>query len=251
MNRELIARVAHEINRGYCASLGDLSQPAWQDAADSHQASILAGVDMHLANPDATPEQSHEAWLAQKTADGWKYGETKDAKKKEHPCFRPYAELPPEQRAKDYLFRATVHALKDICEAPVAGVSAPVTVDAVAVKYIGARQQHKDGIYGTGHWVPGQSRMVAAFTAKKMLTHPDVYVPGEVESATPLPSAADGSARNDEDPIQDLRDSVAAMDKVALEVFAKTHYQVDLDKRRNVDALRTQVTQLIDQFGVI
>jgi len=74
-----IAQVAHEVNRAYCASIGDDSQPAWADAPDWQRASILAGVDMHLANPDATPEQSHESWLAVKLADGWVYGEVKNA----------------------------------------------------------------------------------------------------------------------------------------------------------------------------
>lgn len=65
-----------------------------------------------LGNPDATPENSHESWLAQKTAEGWKYGEVKDAEKKEHPCYIPYAELPAAQKAKDYIFRQTIHSLK-------------------------------------------------------------------------------------------------------------------------------------------
>jgi hypothetical protein len=36
----------------------------------------------------------------------------KDAEKKEHPCFRPYDELPAEQKIKDALFIAVVHALR-------------------------------------------------------------------------------------------------------------------------------------------
>lgn len=47
-------------------------------------------------------------------AAGWKYGPVKDPERKEHPCFVPYDGLPPEQRAKDYLFRAVVHQLSDI-----------------------------------------------------------------------------------------------------------------------------------------
>lgn len=108
---EAIAKVAHEINRAYCLAIGDDTQPTWDEAPDWQKESALKGVSFHLANPDATPENSHESWLAQKQADGWKYGEVKDAEKKEHPCFRPYAELPAEQKAKDYLFRQTVHSL--------------------------------------------------------------------------------------------------------------------------------------------
>lgn len=113
MEVEKIARVCHEVNRAYCASLGDTSQPAWEDAPQWQKDSAIAGVNMHLANPDATPEDSHKSWLAQKEADGWKHGPVKDPDKKEHPCFVSYDQLPPEQRAKDYLFRGVVHALKD------------------------------------------------------------------------------------------------------------------------------------------
>jgi len=106
-----IARVAHEINRAYCASIGDHSQPAWDDAPQWQKESAIAGADFHLAHPEATPENSHKSWLAQKRADGWKYGPVKDPEKKEHPCFVPYLDLPVEQRSKDYIFRAVIHAL--------------------------------------------------------------------------------------------------------------------------------------------
>lgn len=109
---KFIARVAHEINRAYCNALGDASQPAWEDAPQWQKDSAINGVKFHLANPDATPENSHDQWLKVKEAEGWVYGEHKDPGKKTHPCFRPYRELPREQRVKDYLFRATVHALK-------------------------------------------------------------------------------------------------------------------------------------------
>jgi hypothetical protein len=114
MKRELIAAACHAINTAYCLSHGDTSHKPWDECSDELKASILAGVDLHLNDPAATPEQSHEAWLAGKTAEGWKYGKNKDAKKKTHPCFLPYAELPAEQKAKDYLFRAVVHQLKDL-----------------------------------------------------------------------------------------------------------------------------------------
>jgi hypothetical protein len=73
-------------------------------------------VKFHLTNPDAGPAASHESWLAEKEATGWKYGPVKDADKKEHPCFVPYNELPPAQQSKDYLFRAIVHGLAPFVE---------------------------------------------------------------------------------------------------------------------------------------
>jgi hypothetical protein len=106
-----IAKVAHEINRAYCQALGDNSQPSWEDAPEWQRSSAIAGVQFHLANPDAGPEASHNSWLNQKVNDGWVYGEIKDPEKKQHPCIVPFNELPKEQQAKDYLFRAIVHLL--------------------------------------------------------------------------------------------------------------------------------------------
>lgn len=110
MNKEQIARVAHEVNRAYCEALGDMSQPVWNDAPDWQKASALVGVDLHLSG-DHGPEASHESWMAQKLKDGWKYGAIKNPDTKEHPCLVPFDQLPKEQQAKDFLFRGVVHAL--------------------------------------------------------------------------------------------------------------------------------------------
>jgi hypothetical protein len=107
-----IARVAHEVNRAYCASLGDMTQLPWDQAPQWQKDSALQGVEFHLANPNSKPSDSHESWLKQKTADGWKYGEKKDPEKKEHPCFVPYDKLPKEQQAKDFLFLGVVRAME-------------------------------------------------------------------------------------------------------------------------------------------
>lgn len=108
---ELISRAAHSANRGYCQSLGDDSLLPWDEAPDWQKDSVRNGVRFHLAN-DVTPEQSHENWLAVKEADGWKYGPVKDAEKKEHPCFLPYADLPADQKAKDFIFKSVVDGFK-------------------------------------------------------------------------------------------------------------------------------------------
>ena len=112
MTLENVAQVAHEINKVYCEAFGDNSQPSWDDAPDWQKGSAIRGVDFHLNNPDATPENSHEQWCRDKAAEGWKWGPVKDAEKKEHPCFALYSELPLEQRIKDHLFRQIVHSLK-------------------------------------------------------------------------------------------------------------------------------------------
>lgn len=106
-----IARVCHEVNRAYCQSLGDFSQPIWDDAPQWQKNSAINDVELHLNNPNAGPEASHNAWMAEKVAAGWIYAPVKDAEHKTHPCIKPWAELDPEQRAKDFIFRGVVHAI--------------------------------------------------------------------------------------------------------------------------------------------
>jgi hypothetical protein len=112
MDQEKIARVCHEVNRAYCLSVGDSSQPAWDDAPDWQKTSAINGVKFHIDNPDASPSASHEKWLEEKLATGWKYGAVKNPELKEHPCCVPYDQLPVEQRAKDFIFTAIVNELK-------------------------------------------------------------------------------------------------------------------------------------------
>jgi len=108
-----IAFVCHEANRAYCEALGDTSQQPWAQAPEWQQESAIKGVEFHLNGEVHGPEASHEAWMAHKIADGWVYGEVKDAEAKTHPCLVPFAELPKEQQAKDFIFRAIVHAMNE------------------------------------------------------------------------------------------------------------------------------------------
>ena len=107
MTNEQIAQLAHEVNRAYCLATGDNSQQHWDGAPAWQRESAINGVAAHIEKP-RTPQESHELWLEEKRAAGWKYGEVKDAEAKTHPCFLPYAELPASQRVKDYLFAAVV-----------------------------------------------------------------------------------------------------------------------------------------------
>jgi RyR domain len=112
-----IAEVCHGANRAYCQSIGDNSQPEWNEAPEWQKQSAITGVNFHLAvlNTGNEPpaSASHESWLAEKERDGWKYGPTKNPETKEHPCFVPYDQLPVEQRLKDYIFGAIVKAYFD------------------------------------------------------------------------------------------------------------------------------------------
>jgi hypothetical protein len=112
-----IARVAHETNRAYCATIGDSSQQKWEVAPEWQRTSAIKGVRFHLdtlrGGATPAPSASHESWLAEKKREGWRYGAVKRPDLKEHPCFRPYDELPADQRLKDYLFGAVVKAYFD------------------------------------------------------------------------------------------------------------------------------------------
>ncbi len=106
-----IAKVCHETNRAYCQTIGDNTQPTWEDAPKWQKQSAINGVKYHLENPNSKPEDSHNSWLKEKEQTGWKYGKVKDPEKKEHPCFVPYEQLPEEQKAKDKLFISIIRSL--------------------------------------------------------------------------------------------------------------------------------------------
>lgn len=109
-----IARVCHQVNKAYCHSIGDGSQPNWNEAPEWQKQSAIAGVRHRIAHPDAKPFEIHNNWLQDKINDGWKYGPVKDVDKKEHPCIVPYDELPHEQKTKDFLFGEVVESMLDI-----------------------------------------------------------------------------------------------------------------------------------------
>lgn len=286
----VIAHVAHMINLAYCASLGDNTQPAWEDAPEWQKQSAIAGVEMHLANPDATPEQSHESWLAQKKEQGWKYGKVKDAEKKEHPCFLPYDELPPEQKAKDYLFRGVVHALKGIPDADDAVAEAVDALKAdlaqaqqapaiqtqlaqptivvggagmMGVKYIGRRDVWKDTVYRSGlSFTAGQTRAIPPHIAKKLLAHRDLFEEAEAPDTVAAAqddtqSQLDDGKKRSEQTDQSKRefaviDQVNQMtDKNVLVDYAMNTYQLKVPKNKSIEAMRAQVVEHINRVGVV
>jgi len=115
MTNEEIARVCHEANRAYCLVLGDTSQLPWDEAPEWARRSAIVGVGFHAEGKahgiTLRPSASHESWLEEKRREGWKHGPTKNPETKEHPCFVPYSDLPPEQKLKDALFVAICGAL--------------------------------------------------------------------------------------------------------------------------------------------
>jgi hypothetical protein len=110
---EQIAEVCHEANRILTKHVADVPvQPSWDESPEEMRVSSVRGVQFAIDNPDATPEQQHEAWSRDKIADGWKHGAAKDAAAKTHPALVSYDQLPEGTRRKDALFRAVVAALR-------------------------------------------------------------------------------------------------------------------------------------------
>lgn len=112
MTTQQLAQLCHEANRAYCEMIGDLSQDKWDDAPEWQKESATNGIKFLLENPDSTPEEIHNNWMKDKRKAGWIWGEIKDPERLEHPCLRPYHELPKQQQVKDKLFKSLVDAFR-------------------------------------------------------------------------------------------------------------------------------------------
>lgn len=248
--------------------------PSWDDAPEEFRAGAQAQVEAYLAAPELTPEAVYAAWLQAKHADGWAFGETFDADKKLSPSIVAWEDAPWHRRLLETMLHATARALKDTPDhaAQVGAGNVPLeTVDKrvnavlpssvvvvdghVAVKYVGPRESYKDGLFGTGMvFERGQTRMVPSAVALQMFRHPGVYVPGEVPQASQVVAQVPtGKVPQppEEERLQEVRDSVNAMtEKAAVEAFVKQHFQIDIDKRKGLQALKEHALQLVDQYGI-
>jgi hypothetical protein len=111
---EQAARVCHEAVRAYSQTLGDNSLLPWDDAPGWQKQSSRDGVRFQFAQLAAGVEPSasatHDEWLRERRAAGWKRGETKDHQTQEHPSLVAYADLSASEKLKDYLFAAICKA---------------------------------------------------------------------------------------------------------------------------------------------
>ena len=258
LTREEVAQICHEANRAYCLAIGDDSQLPWEECPDWQKESALMGVDLHASGEDHGPEVSHESWMAQKLADGWVYGKVKDAEKKEHPCLVPFAELPVEQQAKDYIFAAIVRTAVLFVEpekekaAPPSAEKAYAPYGHTKIKYIGRREPHRDATYETGEWTIGMVKDVPDAVALKMLKHPDVYCApaDEQDEAALIEKVEINEKKDDEEADQNARDAIAAMaTKEAVAAYAMNNFGMKIPKTLSLENMKTQATMLVDQYG--
>lgn len=95
---EAMARIVHACWVSFQIAAG---QPYNEEPDDDDLASNKRSIVNFLENPDRTPEQSHEMWMADRLANGWVYGSVKDKEKKTHPDLVPYDQLPEIEKRKD------------------------------------------------------------------------------------------------------------------------------------------------------
>lgn len=283
MKLGLIAAIAYSVNVAYCAAVGDQQLP-WNDAPESVKKGIEAGVDFHLKNPDTTPEQSHEEWLKDKEANGWVYGEVKDLANKTHPNILPYAELPPEQRAKDHLFKAVVHLLKDLpdpddylelssqvvkLQKQVLDSQKSTTVlTQKQVVGVGVRYMHKtrerfaDHLYGTGlTFERGVTVILPEATALKFLAHTEFERVDANENTAP--ALVDNQVsenieqkqkeeRQQEDKIFDEIEAIKGMrTKDSVKEYIKARYGDDIQENLKLADLQAIAIEKVHSFGVV
>ncbi len=106
-----IALVMHETVRAWQKANDQTTAPPWSRAPKWMKASSIEAVKWRLTNPNAVVSAQHDRWMAEKKADGWKYGRTKSGVKKTHPMLVPYDELPEVERRKDALVNAVIDGL--------------------------------------------------------------------------------------------------------------------------------------------
>ena len=279
----LIAAIAYSINAAYCASMGD-EQPSWDNAPESVKKGMEAGVDFHLKNPNATPEQSHEEWLKDKAENGWVYGDFKDLANKTHPNILPYAELPPEQRAKDHLFKAVVNLLKDLpdpddylelshqlvkLQQQVLDSQKSTTVltqkqvVGVGVRYIHkTRERFSDHLYGTGlTFERGVTVVLPEATALKFLGHTEFERVDANENTAP--ALVDNQVsenieqkqkeeRQQEDKIFDEIEAIKGMrTKDSVKEYIKARYGDDIQENLKLADLQAIAIEKVHSFGVV
>jgi hypothetical protein len=128
-------------------------------------------------------------------------------------------------------------------------------MDMIALKYSG-KKPYRDRTALRTYWEPGNVKRVPAREAKTLLrfaefgraTDEDTITeqPGEAEAAVAAQAQREQDQHNELEGMLMLVDS---MDKDALEAYA-LKYETNLDKRRSLDKLRSDVVSLIEQFGV-
>lgn len=137
--------------------------------------------------------------------------------------------------------------------------------DKVAVTYVGNDAPFVDRIYRTGlTFEHGQTRMLPAEIAARLLRHSDVFKMGHAEDTAPERSTGDddteallNKAEADEHEAKARADdrvaimqSVDQMDREALREFARSKFNFKFPGNLGEEKMRVEIHGLIDRFGV-
>lgn len=115
MDSKAIAEIAYYANNVYRKSIGEQYKTPWRYLSSQEIATLINAVNRVIESDiPYSPEVNHMAWLTEKIQQGWIYGEKEDVERRIHPCLKPYHKLSNEMKAKDMIFVAIVHGLKDI-----------------------------------------------------------------------------------------------------------------------------------------
>lgn len=244
MKTKDIAMICHGAIQALRGFMGEATV-AWDEATNLTRNKYLDGVQFHLDNPDAGAEEGHASWM-KRTGSDVLYDDLDDPAKAERVVFTALV----KECAK-------VPDTKTVVRVETKEVVKQVPVETIPVKYIGIRERYADGIYGTMiTWTKGETILVPAEHAVKMLRHPDVWVKGDRNDAKngPDPLALKAKAKKDgdeEEKLQQARDAIAQMNDVeSVKRFVhdnfggqKMHHNIGLEKAKE------QAMQLVDQFG--
>lgn len=125
----------------------------------------------------------------------------------------------------------------------------------IKVKYSGAREFY-DNTAMANIWQPGEVKVILQDAARELLRFGEFQVVDEPmgkNEVTTLLKAKAQSIKEKEDTEENEIESqivnISMWDKHQLEAYG-TKYDVNIDKRKSIEKLRAEVSNLIEQFGV-
>lgn len=282
----LIATIAHAINSAYCLAIGDKVAPPFAECPEDMQRGILAGVQLHLDNPDTTPSSPMSPGWRTSWPTAGSMARSRTSRRRRTRAAFPTPSCPSRRRSRTicsapwFMHSRTsrtpgartptrVAELQDQLNevlgknaalvAQMASDGVPMLDNGVPIKYIGPRESFTDRLYGSGlMFTQGQVRSVPGDLARRFLNHRDLFE----RSTGPAPAGDDikqviaqaqqaqqERARKEEDLSALHREVDNFADFTSLAAFAKDRYGLNLVKQHGLARSRDAVHARIDQFG--
>lgn len=127
-------------------------------------------------------------------------------------------------------------------------------MDLVRINYTG-RKVYYDSMAKTT-WIPGDTKPVTLETCQRLLRFAEFSRAAdqgagnesEIQSVMVQQNEIYQADKNERDQVEVVLMTIESMDKGALEAYA-SKYETNIDKRKSVADLRTQVAGLVEQFG--